>query len=101
MRKNTKTFFHFSPQDGELVWSKRLQGIILGSFFWGYLLTQILGGWLAGRFGGKRIFGYCMLATALATLLTPVGSKGSPYLLMVLQVIKGLGEVSTYSWTLW
>ena len=76
------------------MWSKELQGVILGSFFWGYILTQIAGGWLAGRFGGKRVLGYSMLATAVATLLTPVGSYGSPYILMMLRLICGMGEVS-------
>ncbi len=45
------------------------------------------------RFGGKRIFGYFMLMTAIATLLTPIGARGSPYLLITLRIIKGLGEV--------
>jgi hypothetical protein len=33
---------------GEFDWSPADQGLILGSFFWGYLLTQIPGGLLAG-----------------------------------------------------
>jgi ACS family sodium-dependent inorganic phosphate cotransporter-like MFS transporter 5 len=86
--------FLFICQDGPFSWDKELQGVILGSFFWGYLLTQVLGGWLAGRYGGKRILGYSMLVTAIATLLTPVASYGSPYGLMALRFINGLGEVS-------
>ena len=30
-------------------------GLILSSFFWGYIGPQMLGGWLADRFGGKRV----------------------------------------------
>ena len=41
----------------------------------------------------KRVFGYFMLVTAIATLLTPVGARGSPYILVTLRIIKGLGEV--------
>ncbi|CAF1249137.1 unnamed protein product [Rotaria sp. Silwood1] len=32
-----------------------MQGIILGAYFWGYIITQIPGGYLAGRFGGAMI----------------------------------------------
>ena len=83
----------FSQQEGEFVWDKETQGLVLGSFFWGYLVTQIPGGWLAARFGGKRIFGWCMLATALATLLAPIGARTHHIFLMVLRFIAGLGEV--------
>ena len=48
----------FPYQDGEFDWDKETQGIILGAFFWGYLLTQIPGGWLAERVGGKGVFGW-------------------------------------------
>ena len=30
-------------------------GLILSSFFWGYIGPQMLGGWLADRFGGKSV----------------------------------------------
>ena len=33
------------------------QGVILGMFFYGYVLTQLPGGRLAELFGGKWLFG--------------------------------------------
>ena len=39
----------------ELGWSKTEVGSILSSFFWGYALTQILGGYLSDRFGAEKI----------------------------------------------
>lgn len=38
--------FHISPA---------VQGWLLGSFFWTYLLLQIPGGWLLDRFGPRRV----------------------------------------------
>jgi len=38
-----------------LKWSKTEVGTILSSFFWGYCLTQILGGFLSDRFGAERV----------------------------------------------
>lgn len=80
------------PKDGEFDWDKETQGIILGAFFWGYLVTQIPGGWLAQRFGGKRVCGYFMLLASVATILSPVGARYSPYILIILRVVNGLGQ---------
>ena len=77
------------------MWDKPLQGLVLGSFFWGYIVTQMPGGWLASRFGGKRVFGWFMFLSSVATLLSPVAARNSPYFLIVLRVIVGVGQVST------
>ena len=89
------TLFHLLiVQDGEFIWDKTVQGHILGSFFWGYLITQIPGGWIATKFGGKRVFGWSMFATTLATLFTPVAANVSYIFLMVLRILVGIGSVS-------
>ena len=38
---------------GEFNWNEEEQGIILGCFFWGYIITQIPGGYLGQKIGGK------------------------------------------------
>ena len=68
-------------------------GIILGSFFYGYIFTQLPGGWLAGRVGGKQLFGLGVFCTAVLTLLTPLAANQSLYALIGLRVLEGLGEV--------
>ena len=80
-------------QDGEFVWDKPLQGLVLSSFYWGYAVTQIPGGWLAVRFGGKRVLGFFMLASAIATILCPVAARPSISFLLILRIIVGLGQV--------
>ena len=52
---------------------------------------------MAGRFGGKWVFGIGMLAVALAALLIPVAARTNYILVMVLRIIQGLGEVVTSS----
>ena len=69
-------------------------GIILGSFFYGYLTTQLPGGWLACRFGGKRVLGFGVLFTAIFTLLVPVAARLSVYLFIFARILAGLSEVS-------
>ena len=36
-------------------WDSGTQGLILASFFYGYIVTQIPGGYLATKYGGKRL----------------------------------------------
>jgi len=75
------------------VWEKSVQGHILGSFFYGYCISQIPGGLLAERFGAKWIIaGFLGLSTA-ATLLTPLASRVSFGLLILLRVLCGIGSV--------
>ena len=80
-------------QEGEFSWDKDLQGLILGSFFYGYICTQIPGGWLAEKFGGKWLFGLGVLGTAILTLLTPVAARLSVGTLLAVRVVEGIGEV--------
>ena len=68
-------------------------GIVLGAFFFGYIFTQLPGGWLAGRYGGTRLFGNGVLCTSILTLITPVTVRWSLKLFIVLRILEGLGEV--------
>ena len=45
------------PMADDFQWSPEQQGRVLSSFFVGYLFTQVAGGWLAERFGGKVVLG--------------------------------------------
>ena len=65
----------------------------MSSFFYGYLFTQIPGGWLSMRYGGKIVLGLGVLGTCILTLLTPLAARGSIYWLIVVRVFEGVGEV--------
>jgi ACS family sodium-dependent inorganic phosphate cotransporter-like MFS transporter 5 len=73
-----------------------VQGLILGSFFYGYVCTQVPGGRLAELWGGKWLYGLGVLVTALFTLLTPWAARTSVYLLVAVRVMEGLGEGVTF-----
>ncbi|XP_053378553.1 sialin-like [Mercenaria mercenaria] len=79
-----------SKQDDRFDWDKKTQGIILGSFFLGYVLSQIPGGWFAGKYGGKLLYGWSMFLCATATLLTPLAARTSVVLLIVMRAIAGI-----------
>ena len=52
----------------DLHWSKTEVGTVLSSFFWGYALTQILGGYLSDRFGAERVLFAAGLGWGLVTV---------------------------------
>lgn len=44
------------PMSKEFGWDPAIEGAVFSCFFYGYMATQILGGYLADRLGGKYIF---------------------------------------------
>lgn len=80
----------------DFTWDSNTQGFILGSFFYGYIVTQIPGGWLATRYGGKRVFLAGIGATASLTLLTPILTKTGTGFLVSTRILEGLFEGMTY-----
>lgn len=77
-------------QDGEFLWTKTVQGFILGSFFGGYIAPQIFSGLLAQRFGSKTVMAVQMLITSLAMILTPEAARFHFGALISIRVIIGL-----------
>jgi len=74
----------------ELGWDEAALGIILSSFFVGYTLLQIPGGWLADRFGGKLVLSCGVLWWSLFTLITPLARSITG--MAVFRALMGLGE---------
>merc|ERR1719341_2426905 len=72
--------------DGPFDWGEREQGWLLGAFFYGYVATQIPGGRMAEKYGGKMLYGVGVLITAVFTLLTPLAANTSIYALVSLPI---------------
>lgn len=85
-----------TPKDGEFNWDEQTQGIVLGSFFYGYVLTQVPGGRLAELFGGKLVFGLGVLMTAIFTFLSPIAARINFPFFIAVRILEGMGEVSRY-----
>lgn len=52
-------------------WDKKTQGVILSSFFWGYMMMQIPAGVLAKKYGGKLIMLCALLVNGVLCLALP------------------------------
>uniref|UniRef100_A0A452VBJ4 Voltage-gated purine nucleotide uniporter SLC17A9 n=1 Tax=Ursus maritimus TaxID=29073 RepID=A0A452VBJ4_URSMA len=53
-------------------WNKKEAGIVLSSFFWGYCLTQVVGGHLGDRIGGEKVIVLSASAWGFITAATPL-----------------------------
>ncbi|XP_076022856.1 voltage-gated purine nucleotide uniporter SLC17A9-like [Genypterus blacodes] len=53
-------------------WTKIETGLVLGGFFWGYCLTQILGGYISDKVGGEQILFLSAVSWSLITAATPL-----------------------------
>ncbi|GIY43899.1 hypothetical protein CDAR_120361 [Caerostris darwini] len=85
-----------STLKGEFDWDSNMQGLVLGSFYFGYVVTQIPGGMAAEKYGAKWLFGIGILITSIFSLLTPVCARWSVWALIAARAIEGLGEGVTY-----
>eukprot|EP00252_Welwitschia_mirabilis_P022890 TRINITY_DN6324_c0_g1_i1.p1 TRINITY_DN6324_c0_g1~~TRINITY_DN6324_c0_g1_i1.p1 ORF type:complete len:592 (-),score=91.91 TRINITY_DN6324_c0_g1_i1:472-2247(-) len=80
------------PMASEFKWSPATVGVVQSSFFWGYLVTQIVGGIWADKLGGKVVLGFGVVWWSIATVLTPIAARvGLPFLLLV-RAFMGVGE---------
>ncbi len=80
------------PMAEELGWSLSTQGVVLSAFFYGYLATQVLGGWLADRYGGKLVLGMAVLWWSVFTVVTPTAAALPLAVLFAVRVLLGMGE---------
>ena len=80
------------PMAEQFGWSDTERGVVLSSFFIGYLVTQVLGGWMAGKLGGKAVLGFGVLWWSLFTLLTPLSAFASFPALIAARILMGVWE---------
>ncbi|KAH8306002.1 hypothetical protein KR018_009811, partial [Drosophila ironensis] len=61
-----------NPDFPEYDWNTAQKSYILSSFFWGYIFTQFLGGYLCKRYGVKGVMFWGSLFSGVASALTPL-----------------------------
>lgn len=73
-------------------WSQTMKGAVMAAFFVGYLGFMLAGGFLAARYGGRRVLGYAVLWWSAWTLLTPLAAHTSLEALIGARIAIGAGE---------
>ena len=92
-----ETSMHQAKQsEGELEWDEMMIGLVLSSFSWGYLTSQIIGGRLSEMFGFKKVYGLGLFIPAVLMLLHPVAARIDAKLFLALRVLVGVFEGVTW-----
>ncbi|PSS20996.1 Anion transporter 6 like [Actinidia chinensis var. chinensis] len=79
------------PMSHQFGWNSSMAGLVQSSFFWGYALSQLPGGWLAKIFGGRKVLKIGVLTWSLATALVPFLAGFMPGLILS-RILVGIGE---------
>lgn len=80
-------------QTGEFEWDEQTQGMVLGCFFYGYLMTNYIGGRLAERYGGRLVYGLGVTLTAAFTVISPYAARHSTGAFVFIRMLEGMTEV--------
>jgi len=65
-------------------------GVLLSAFFWGYIITQVPGGWLSSKVGPVRVIASSLVIWGVVSILqSTAGSLGE---LLVYRTVMGLAE---------
>lgn len=68
--------------------------MILGAFFYGYLCTQLAGGVLAEKFGGRLVIFSALCLLSICTALAPILAEISLWAFIGGRIALGLASVS-------
>ncbi|GMH39538.1 hypothetical protein BSKO_07436 [Bryopsis sp. KO-2023] len=89
-RTNISTAILKMQQDFQ--WNDDEKGVILSVFFLGYGLTQIIGGQIADKIGGKQVLSGGIIIWSVCTFFTPQCAKAGFGVLLANRVLMGMGE---------
>lgn len=85
-----------TTEDGPFVWNEPLQGLILSSYFWGYMVSLLPGGRMAELLSAKWVMNGSVLLNVLASVLSPVAAQTHYSLFIVMRFLQGIGGGVTF-----
>jgi MFS transporter, ACS family, solute carrier family 17 (sodium-dependent inorganic phosphate cotransporter), other len=80
----------------QLGWNETQKGLVLSSFFVGYILMMLAGATLANRYGGRIVLAIAVTWWSLCTVLTPPAALASLSTLIMARIALGLGEAAVF-----
>ncbi|XP_006914627.1 vesicular glutamate transporter 3 isoform X2 [Pteropus alecto] len=108
MVNNSTVYVDGKPeiQTAQFNWDPETVGLIHGSFFWGYIVTQIPGGFISNKFAANRVFGAAIFLTSTLNMFIPSAARVHYSCVMCVRILQGLVEGVTYPachgmWSKW
>lgn len=62
---------------------------LLGAYFWGYLFSTLIGGFLADKFGAATVILCTMALTCITTAFVPLGAHADFLYIYILRFLTG------------
>lgn len=87
----------FQEKVGEFDWDTKQQSLILGSFYWSYIIIMVPGGMVAEKYGGKLVYGGGNLVLCLMALAIPIAARINVTALIFVRLVQGLAAVSYFN----
>lgn len=81
-------------EDTPFNWTVNVESSIDSSYFAGYLITQVPGGFLASMYPANRIFGVAIVASSIFNMAIPGAMSIGPAAVVMLKIAQGFVEVS-------
>lgn len=81
-------------EDSPFNWTVEVEASIDSSYFAGYLITQVPGGFFASMYPANKIFGAAILASAIFNMAIPGAMSVGPVSVVILKIAQGFVEVS-------
>lgn len=78
------------------MWTGHIQGPMLSSYFWGYILAQFPGGYIAESISAKWVMFFSVAINVVCTLLTPVMAKLHYGAMIAMRIGEGIGGGVTF-----
>ncbi|XP_035280716.1 vesicular glutamate transporter 3 [Anguilla anguilla] len=108
MVNNNTVYINGTPvmQPAQFNWDPETVGLIHGSFFWGYIVTQIPGGFISNKLAANRVFGAAIFLTSMLNMFIPSAARVHYGCVLFVRVLQGLVEGVTYPachgmWSKW
>ncbi|NXR98870.1 VGLU3 protein, partial [Oxylabes madagascariensis] len=108
MVNNNTVYVEGKPelQTAQFNWDPETVGLIHGSFFWGYIVTQIPGGFISNKLAANRLFGAAIFLTSTLNMIIPSAARVHYGCVMFVRILQGLVEGVTYPachgmWSKW
>ncbi|XP_055341842.1 sialin-like isoform X2 [Paramacrobiotus metropolitanus] len=73
-------------------WTSEQKGRLLGSFYYGYVVTQIPSGYMSGYYGAKLPYLVGIFLTSVFTLCAPAAARYNINALMAIRILMGLSQ---------
>ena len=89
---------HLSTAMADLGMNDKIKGNAIGIFFWGYLLLQMPGGYLASRWSARKVVSLSLLAWGIAAVGCGYATSAAQFRTM--RFLLGMAESAVYPATL-